>query len=105
MAATDQGRYLGAQDRMSEDRRTIKNWAARLSAPDEQLTLEEARTLAAIAATDRLLEMLTSLQDIQMRLTRIELFVAATIPGYDAGTQALVNRMLAERTSGGPHEM
>lgn len=74
----------------------MKNWAARLSAPDEPLTLEEARTLAAIATADRALETRDVLQDVQMRLTRLELFLAATTPGYDGTTQALVKRMLAE---------
>lgn len=84
---------------MSDDRRTMKNIAARLSAPDEPLTLEEARTLAAIASADRQLEIRDILQDIQMRLTRMELFLAATIPGYDQGTMALA-KALAERTNG-----
>ncbi|MGE3272683.1 MAG: hypothetical protein AB7P40_28345 [Chloroflexota bacterium] len=81
---------------MSDERRTMKGWAHRLSAPDEPLTLEEARTLAAIAAADRALESRDVLQDVQMRLTRLELFIAATTPGYDETTQALVKRMLTE---------
>ena len=67
---------------MTEDRRTIKNWAARLSAEDEPLTLEEARTLAQIATTDRLLEVLTALQDLRNRLTRLEVFIDQTVPAY-----------------------
>jgi len=79
------------------DTRTMKNWAARLSAPDEPLTLEEARTLAQIAATDRLLECLTALTDVQNRLMRMELFLAATIPGYEAE----VDRSLKALQAGG----
>lgn len=66
--------------------------------PDEPLTLEEARTLAAISSADRQLETRDILQDIQVRLTRLELFIAATVPGYDPATQALARRVLAERS-------
>jgi hypothetical protein len=87
---------VGQEDLMSEsERRTMKNIAARLSAPDEPLTLEEARTLAAISTADRTLESRDMLLDIKMRLTRIELFLAATVPGYDAETKRLV-KALAE---------
>jgi hypothetical protein len=84
---------------MSEDRRTIKNWAARLSAADEMLSLDEARTLAAIAQADRLLEIRDVLQDVQMRLTRMELYASAHLPGYDDETQRMV-LALTERTNG-----
>lgn len=72
-----------------DEKRTIHNWAARLSAKEEPLTLQEAQTLAAISCSDRLLECLTALQDVQMRLTRLERFVARTIPDYDRAAQAL----------------
>jgi len=76
---------------MSEDRRTIRNWASRLSAADEPLSLEEASLLAAISANDRLVELLGAMQDVQVRLTRLEVFAAATIPGYDEQTRSLAN--------------
>lgn len=66
-----------------EGARTIHNWAARLSAKDEALTLAEAQTYAAIATADRLVELLTAFQDIQMRLTRLELYMSAKAPGYE----------------------
>lgn len=47
------------------------------------LTLEEARTYAMMAATDRLLESRDLLQDLQMRLMRLEQFLAGAFPGYD----------------------
>jgi hypothetical protein len=53
------------------EKRPIKAWASRLSGEGEPLTMQEAHLLAQIAATDRLLECLTALQDLQMRLTRI----------------------------------
>jgi hypothetical protein len=73
----------------------MKNWAARLSAPDEPLTLDEARTLAAIAAADRLLEVRDTLSDVQMRLQRIELFLGVVAPGYDTTTRALAAQLVA----------
>lgn len=81
-----------------EEKRTIKNWAARLSAPDEPLTLAEAQTLASISCADRLLECLTALQDLQMRLTRLELFVAAIAPDYEKSSRA-VRPMLVDGTA------
>jgi hypothetical protein len=69
-----------------DERRTMQGIAARLSAPDERLTLEEARTLAAIASTDRLTECLTVLRDMQLRLFRLESYVETIAPGYRAAT-------------------
>lgn len=68
---------------MADERRTIKNWGARLGAPDEMLTFDEAQMLASLVTCDRLAEILTALQDIQARLTRMELFIARTFPAYD----------------------
>ena len=81
----------------AEERRSVKSWAARLSVPDEALTLDEAKALATIAMADRLLEIREDLADIRARLTRIELFLAASVPGYDPTTRALA-ASLAERT-------
>jgi hypothetical protein len=81
------------------ERRTMRGWAARLSAPDEPLTLAEARTLAAIAQADRLVELREAIADLRARMTRLELYLAATVPGYDPTTRALAAE-LAERASG-----
>lgn len=81
---------------MGDERRPIRSWASRLGGDGEPLTLAEAGLLAQIAAADRLLECLTALQDMQMRLHRIELFLAANVPGYDEQT-----RVLAALTSKG----
>ena len=72
---------------MSEERRPIKSWGSRLGGEGEPLTLEEASLLAALSQADRLLECVTALQDIQMRLTRLELFVSAVAPGYEGMTR------------------
>ena len=71
-----------------EQQRTIHNWAARLSAKDEPLTLAEAHLLASISTADRLVELLTAFQDIQMRLMRLETYIAAHIPDYAPTTRA-----------------
>jgi hypothetical protein len=72
---------------MSQDprpeKRTIKNWAARLSMQDELLTLEEAQAFAQIVQADRLLETRDMISDIQIRIMRLEQFIAGTLPGYD----------------------
>lgn len=75
------------------ERHSIKSWAARLSADGEALTLEEAHALAAIAAADRLLELRDAISDVQMRLTRLELYLAATVPDYDPRSRELVRRV------------
>jgi hypothetical protein len=49
--------------------------------------LAEAQALAAMAATDKLLEALTALQDIQMRLTRLELYAQQVAPEYERITR------------------
>lgn len=71
-----------------EERRPIRAWASRLGGEGEPLTLEEAGLLAQIAATDRLLECLTALQDMQMRLIRLERFVTVAVPGYDQAARS-----------------
>jgi hypothetical protein len=85
---------------MSDERRPIEAWASRLGGKGEPLTMPEAQLLAQIAATDRALEMLTALQDVQMRLTRLESFVAATVPGYDQAASVLVKHALGEGKHG-----
>jgi hypothetical protein len=67
---------------MAAERRTAKNWGARLSMPDEPLSLDEMRTYAAMSTADRTLEMLTKLTDLQMRLQRIEMYLEDALPGY-----------------------
>lgn len=78
------------------DRRTVKDWAAELSAADEPLSLDEVQALAAIAQSDRLLELLTAVQDVQIRLTRLELYLLATAPGYDRTTRELAELAMRE---------
>jgi hypothetical protein len=72
----------------ASERHTIRGWARRISGDDELLTLEEAQVLAAIATNDRLVEVRDALQDVQARLTRLELFMGVAIPGYDEQVRA-----------------
>jgi hypothetical protein len=67
---------------MSDEKRTPRNWGARLSMPDEPLTLEETRTLAALSTADRTLEMRDILTDLRNRLQRIEMYLEDAQPGY-----------------------
>jgi hypothetical protein len=78
------------------ERKTVTAWAAQLTAPGERLTLDEVQAIAAIAASDRLLELLHAVQDVQMRLTRLELYLLATAPGYDQTTRQLADLAMRE---------
>lgn len=65
------------------DRRTIEGWGAILNVPGEPLAMDEAMLLNLGHMNARLEVAVTALQDMQARLTRIELFLAASVPGYD----------------------
>jgi hypothetical protein len=71
-----------------EERRPMKAWASRLCGEGEPLTMQEAALLAQIAACDRLLEVRDALQDVQCRLTRLELALRSLVPDYDKRTQS-----------------
>lgn len=63
------------------DKHLIHKWAKLLQ--DEPVTMEEAQLFTLISANDRLTEMLGALQDMQSRLTRLELYLAAHLPDYE----------------------
>ena len=113
---------------MSEDRRTIQNWAARLSAKDEPLTMAEAQLLASISAADRLVEIQGRVEDQAERLRRLEeqatpgvlvafgwlgevvavlrrlhFWLAGRDPSYPAGDRALAALMEGRREEPHPH--
>lgn len=61
----------------------MKGWGMRMGADmQEPRTLEEALLTATMAQADLLTDIRTLLQDIQVRLTRIEVFLEETIPAY-----------------------
>jgi hypothetical protein len=65
------------------ERHGMKGWGMRLGADmQEPKTMEEAQLLATMTINDKLYEMVTILQDLQARLTRLEVFVEETIPAY-----------------------
>lgn len=73
-------------------KRTLHGWGAALSIKDEPLTLAEAQALASLMAADRLMECLAALQNVEARLTRLELYVRSRDPEYDGRTHlALTN--------------
>lgn len=85
------------------ERHSIKAWAARLSADGEALTLEEAQLLAAIAAADRLLDLRDAVSDVQARLTRLERYLAATVPEYDRRGRELAGGVMNATSMEGDH--
>jgi hypothetical protein len=66
------------------DRHTIENWGARLNIPGEELTMEQAMLLNLGHQNARSELMLTALQDMQMRLQRLEMYLEDDdrLPGY-----------------------
>lgn len=64
------------------ERHSMKGWGARFADWNEPRTLEEAQTMATLAIADRLLECSTSLEDLKLRLARIELWLETNVPSY-----------------------
>jgi hypothetical protein len=65
------------------ERHGMKGWGMRLGADmQEPKTMEEAQLLATMTINDKLYELVTILQDLQARMTRLEVFVEETIPAY-----------------------
>jgi patatin-like phospholipase/acyl hydrolase len=64
------------------EKHSMKGWGARYADMDEPRTLDEAQAWAAMATADRMLDILTVLQTIEMRLGRIEVWLEETAPGY-----------------------
>ena len=69
---------------MSEsfERHSMKGWGLRYGDLAEPRSRDEAHFTAVLAQTDLLREILTSLQDIQLRMTRIEVWIEENAPGY-----------------------
>lgn len=79
------------------ERRTIGNWGAHLNVEGEPLTMEEAMLLNLGHLNARMSKMIEHLEDMRCRLTRLELFVAEMVPGYDDRMRARLTA-LAEAT-------
>lgn len=78
------------------EKHTIEGWGARLNAPGEQLDISQAMLLSLGHLNARMEAMATSLLDIQIRLTRIELFLNETVPGYERVTRRAALRLVEE---------
>lgn len=65
------------------ERHGMQSWGMRLGADmQEPKTMEEAQLLATMTINDKLYEMVAILQDVQARLTRLEVYVEENAPGY-----------------------
>lgn len=83
------------------ERRTIEQWGAHLNIEGEPLTIEQAMLLHLGHLNGRLQALLTLTQDMQIRLTRIELYLQETVPDYERTTRRAALALVAEekRTS------
>ena len=86
---------------MSVEKHTIDGWGSRLNAPGEPLTISEAMLLSLGHLNARSEAIAASLLDIQIRLTRIELFLQETIPNYDRVTRRAALRLVEEEAGRG----
>ena len=93
MAPADVRHYLWKEALMAEEH-TLENWGRRLNIPGEPLTIERAMLLNLGHMNARLEIMTACLQDMQARLTRIELYLEATLPNYDNITRRAALRLL-----------
>ena len=64
------------------EKHSMAGWGKRVADFDEPRTQEEAAFTAQIIMADRLLEILTTLQNIQTRLFRLESWLEEYMPGY-----------------------
>jgi len=62
----------------------MKGWGAKFADWNEPRTIEETQVMAQLAIADRLLECATSLEDLKLRLARIELWLETNVPSYRA---------------------
>jgi hypothetical protein len=73
------------------DRHPIENWGERLNIKGEELTIEQAMLLSLGHLNARMEKMLDHLEDMRVRLTRLELCVRTLVPDYDERTQPAVH--------------
>lgn len=73
--------------RSEPERHSMKGWGARFSDWDEPRSLEEAAVMAQLATADRMLDCMTKLEDIMLRLARLERFMHEFVPGYREANQ------------------
>lgn len=77
------------------ERRTIESWGSHLNIEGEPLDISEAMLLHLGHLNARLSLMIEHLEDMRMRLTRLELVVRTLVPNYDE--RARMAPMLPER--------
>jgi hypothetical protein len=84
------------------DRHTLENWGARLNIPGEELTIEQAMMLNLGHLNARSELMLAALQDMQMRLHRLEMYLEEDdrLPGYANHAERMRRRQEARAIEG-----
>ena len=65
-----------------DEQHGMPGWGKRIADFDEPRTMPEAAFTAQMMAADRLLEVVTLLQTLEARLSRIESWMEMTLPGY-----------------------
>lgn len=83
------------------DNRSMRGWGRYLGDLDQPQTLPEAQLHATMAVADRLLELVTMISDIQMRLARIEMWIEQKDPGYARVSQLAAARFTPQIPSNG----
>lgn len=76
-------------------RKTMVGWGRLLADPAEILTKEEAQLVSLLHLHDFMVEQNKLLTDMCIRLTRLELFIRAICPNYEALTQNMIQRAMA----------
>lgn len=79
------------------ERHGMKGWGTKLGADlQEPKTMPEAQLLAIMSIADRMFELITLFQDIQARLTRIEVFLEETVPTYSQTSAYSVTKQASD---------
>lgn len=79
-----------AKPRNGEMRYGIKGWGRYLGEMEDPKTIDEAKLTALLAIADRLADLNAHLLDVKIRLSRMEMWLEETAPGYrPAYTRAL----------------
>lgn len=71
------------------EKHTIENWGDRLNIKGEEIEIAPAMLLSLGHLNARLEILIVHLSDMRSRLTRLEMFVEDTVPGYAAHAERM----------------